>query len=74
MNTPGIDKELQATIRRHFSGHDWQELAQSLGVTLKSVQYNLNPALGRDVTIHFIGLVALFFPAAWNAIQKEFLQ
>ena len=73
MRTPELNKELQQTIRNHFSDRSrWQTIANSLGVTLKSVRYQLNPDLGREVTYHFVGLLAVQFPAAWEAIQEEY--
>ena len=72
MNTPGIDPKLQAAIRRHLEDSNWPELAKALGITLKSVQYNLNAELGRDVTINFVGLLAVYLPATWHTITKEF--
>jgi hypothetical protein len=74
MQTPGLEPKLQTCIRKYFAKQDWNELASSLGITLKAVQYNLNPALGRDVTYNFIGLIAVFYPAAWMTIIKTFVE
>lgn len=77
MKTQGIEPELQTCIRKYFSendpNHPWKVLANCLGITLKAVQYNLNPALGRDVTFNFIGLIAVFYPAAWKNIENEYI-
>jgi hypothetical protein len=72
MHTPKLDPKLQAAIRAHFTdANRWPNLAADLGVTLKSVQYQLNPALGREVTYHFVGLIAAKIPYSWAAIQEE---
>jgi hypothetical protein len=73
MNTPDIDPYLQEVVRKHLSDNGyWKQLAEKLGVTLKSIQYQLSPKSPRKVTYHFIGLLAVRFPAAWRDIQKEY--
>lgn len=71
MHTPGVDQELQMIVRNSFPPSEWFEISQTTGISLKSVQYNLNPALGREVTFHFIGLLAVFYSRTWIAISKE---
>jgi hypothetical protein len=72
MNTPEIDPKLQETVRKHLADNDWPQLAETLGVTLKSIQYQLGPKSPRKVTYHFIGLLAVLFPAAWKNIMYEY--
>jgi DNA-binding transcriptional regulator PaaX len=73
MKTQGIDHKLQRCIRKHFAKQDWNDLANSLGITPKAVHYNLDAKLGRDVTYNFVGLVAVFYPIAWQVIMIDFI-
>ena len=65
--------ELQRVIRSHFAKSEWPDLANSLGITLKSIQYQLSPKSPREVTFHFIGLLAVFYPASLKKMYLEFM-
>jgi hypothetical protein len=71
MKTPGVSPKLQYTIRAIMAGRDWQAIANDLGVTLRSVRYQLDGSNGREVTYHFVGLIAAKMPYTWAQIQKE---
>jgi len=73
MRTPELEPKLQTCIRKHFANYKWDDLANALGITSKSVHYNLDEKLGRSVTFHFIGLVAVFFPISWQEIMFDFI-
>ena len=73
MKTPELDKKLQEIIRERLADVDQKWLALYAGITLKSVQYQLNPALGREVTYHFVGLLAVNFPQLWELIWKRYI-
>ena len=64
---------MQSAIRAHFTKAEWGELANSLGVTLKSIQYQLAPNSPREVTFHFIGLLAVYYPAALRKIWMNYI-
>jgi hypothetical protein len=72
MNTPTIDPKLQEVIRERFADCDWNDLAEDLGVSLKEVQHMLNFKSPRNVTFHFVGLLAALKPATWDAIAREY--
>ena len=76
MNTPGVDPKLQKIIRKELEEKEfnWDGLAILLGTSLKSVQYNLNADLGRPVTFHFIGMLAVNFPVTWKKIMMKYSQ
>ena len=59
---------MQEKIREFYKDTDWQELADKLGIGVKSVQYQLNADLGREVTYHFVGLLAVKDPESWKVI------
>jgi len=73
MKTPHVPKPLQDAIRKHFADKksEWPYTAMFLGITLKSLQYQLNPALGRETTFHFVGLLAVQMPVNWSEIRTE---
>jgi len=70
MRTPHVPIKLQNTIRRKLADENWPAIAQELGITLKSLQYQLNPLLGRDVTFHFVGLLAAHYPHLFGDMIK----
>ena len=72
MNTPTIDPKLQEAVREHLADFDWPKLADELGVSLKEIRHMLAYNSPRNVTFHFIGLLAALKPAAWSAIGKEY--
>jgi DNA-binding transcriptional MerR regulator len=72
MNTPQIDPLLQKTVREYFSDYDWKELARDLGVSLKEIQHMLNFNSPRNLTFHFVGLLAALKPHAWDTIAQEY--
>ena len=75
MKTPGVPQRLQNAIRRHFCmQNEWQDLAARLGIGTKSLQYQLRQELGREVTFHFCGLLAVLLPEDWAAIQVEMVK
>jgi hypothetical protein len=71
MKTNGVPKEIQSAIRAHFAEADWLTIARTLGITLKSVCYQLDPKSPRGVTFNFIGLLAVYAPYSLSAIQRE---
>ena len=72
MKTIELDPKLQKVVRKELAVLDWSELAEDLGITLKSVQYQLDPKSPRTLTYHFIGMLAVRFPNIWEHIHNTY--
>ena len=72
MRTPPLDPDLQKVIREHLADYNWRTLAENIGVTQKSVEYQLRFTSPKNVTYHFIGLLATALPTVWQATWKRY--